>query len=288
METAEGIVNECKWKVYQGNCIEMLKNMDEEKVDCIVTSPPYFDRRSYGAKPKKDGNMAQWLYANSGHPIKGEIGNGKHKDKYIEDIKIVLGLCYKVLREGKLMFINISTSHKKFELLDFSSDFIRAAREVGFIHWDTIIWIKRNPMPAGKYAKIYLSQGWEYILAFSKGKKVKIDNNTIKIETHFKCENCGEDNYFKSSITPNYVYSNVGCYGRKYNSIIAHPAIFPIDIPAFCLSIATKSGESVLDPFVGSGTTLIAGLEQGLNVIGCELVPEIYKGLVDGMKVLSE
>lgn len=288
MEISEGIVKGCNWKVYKGNCIDILKNMKEELIDCIVTSPPYFDRRSYGAKPRSDGNIAEWLYANSGQPIEGEIGNGKDKEKYIKDIKTILELCYNVLKKGKLLFVNISTCHKDFELLDFSSDFIKSAKEAGFIHWDTIIWIKRNPMPPGRYDKIYLSQGWEYILVFSKGKRIEIDNKNIKIETHFKCENCGTDNYVNSSITPNYVYSNIGCYGRKYNSIIAHPAIFPIDIPAFCLSIATKSGELVLDPFVGSGTTLIAGLEQGLNVIGCELVPEIYKGLVDGMKVLSE
>jgi DNA modification methylase len=288
METAEGILKGCNWKIYKGNCIDILKNMDEEFIDCIVTSPPYFDRRSYGIKPKSDGNIAKWLYANSGQPIEGEIGNGKDKEKYLKDIQTVLGLCFKVLKKEKFLFINISTSHKDFELLDFSSYFIKYAKEAGFVHWDTIIWIKRNPMPPGRYQKIYLAQGWEYILAFSKGKRIEINNKDIKIETHFKCEKCKVDNYVKSKITPNYVYSNIGCYGRKYHSIISHPAIFPIDIPAFCLSIATKPGDLVLDPFVGSGTTLIAGLEQGLNVIGCELVPEIYKELVKGMKGLTE
>lgn len=287
MEVAEGTVKECYWKIYKGNCIDILKNIDEESVDCIVTSPPYFDRRSYGKKPKSDGNIGKWLYANSGHPIEGEIGNGKNKEKYIKDIKIVLKLCYKVLKQDKFLFINISTSHKDFELLDFSSEFIKAAKDVGFVHWDTIIWIKRNPMPAGSHKKIYLAQGWEYILVFSKGKNIEINNNYLKIETHFKCENCGVDNYVKSNITPNYVYSNIGCYGRKCNSLISHPAIFPIDIPAFCLSIATQKGEIVLDPFVGSGTTLIAGLKQRLNVIGCELVPAIYQELVKGMQTLT-
>ncbi|MBX4261547.1 site-specific DNA-methyltransferase [Clostridium estertheticum] len=289
MKTSEGLVKGCSWKVYRGNCLDIVKSMANrnELVDCIVTSPPYFDRRSYGVKPKSDGNIAKWLYASSGKPIADEIGNCKDKDKYIKDIKSVLEICFNVLKEGKFMFVNISTSHNNFELLDFSSDFIECAKSAGFVHWDTIIWIKRNPMPAGKHKKIYLSQGWEYILAFSKGKGIEINNEDIKIETHFKCENCQKDNYIKSDTTPNYVYSNIGCYGRKYNSLISHPALFPIDIPSYCLSIATKQGEIILDPFVGSGTTLIAGLELGLNVIGCELVSEIYEGLVKGMQNIS-
>lgn len=287
MDTTEGIVKGCSWRIYKGNCLDILEKMCKESIDCIVTSPPYFDRRSYGAKPRNDGNIAKWLYANSGQPVEGEIGNGSDKEKYLEDIKAVLKLCFKVLKKGKFLFINISTCHKDFELLDFSSHFIEYAKEAGFVHWDTIIWIKRNPMPPGRYDKIYLSQGWEYILVFSKGKRIAINNKDIRIETHFKCEYCERDNYIKSEITPNYVYSNIGCYGRKYNSIISHPALFPIDIPAYCLSLNTKEGDTVLDPFVGSGTTLVAGLEQGLNVIGIELVPDIYNGLVDGMNKLN-
>lgn len=290
MELAKGIIKGCSWKVYKGNCLDTMKKMIDknELVDCIVTSPPYFDRRAYGVKSKNDGNIAKWLYANSGQPIDGEIGNGNDKEKYLKDMRRVFELCYKILKKEKILFVNVSTSHKNFELLDFSSDFVKLAKEAGFIHWDTIIWIKRNPMPPGRYSKIYLGQGWEYILAFTKGKRIEIDNNEIKIDTHFKCKNCGVDNYVKNDITPNYVYSYIGCYGRKFNKIVSHPAIFPIEIPKYCLSIATKEGDVVLDPFVGSGTTLIGGLEQGLNVIGCELVPEIYEGLVNGMRALSD
>ncbi|RXI40137.1 DNA-methyltransferase [Clostridium tetani] len=289
MEIAEGIVKGCSWKVYLGNCLDIMKNMvgKNELVDCIVTSPPYFNRRSYGAKPKIDGNIAKWLYANPGKPIEGEIGNSNDKDKYIKDIGEVLKLCYRVLKDDKLIFINIGNTHEKLELLDFSSNFIEGAKKAGFIHWDTIIWIKGNPMPPGKHKNYYLAQGWEYILVFRKGKKVNIDSTNIKIKTHFKCKNCEEENYLNSEITPNYVYSYIGCYGRQYTRIVSHPAIFPIDIPKFCLSIATKQEDTILDPFVGSGATLIAGLEQGLNVIGCELEPEIYQELTEGMRALS-
>lgn len=285
MKVSEGLINKCKWKVYNEDCLKILSDMIKQNyfVDCIMTSPPYFDRRAYGAKPKSDGNVAKWLYANSGQAIHGEIGNGKNKNQYLQDMKSFFELSYKVLKEKKFLFVNISTSHYGFELIDFSSDFINLAKEAGFVHWDTIIWIKRNPMPSGRYVKFYLAQGWEYILAFSKGKKIEINNKNLKIQTMFRCKKCDEENYIDSNITPNYVFSNIGCYGRKRYPLISHPALFPIDIPAYCLSIATNEGDRILDPFAGSGTTLIAGLEQGLDVIGCELVPQIYNGLIEGL-----
>jgi DNA modification methylase len=287
MELTEGLIKGCHWTVYKGNCLDALKDIMKDSIDCIVTSPPYYNKRSYGKKPKRDGNIADWLYANRGHPIEGEIGNSKSILKYLSDIRSVLELCYEIIKPNKLIFINISTSHNKLECIDLSHDFIKIAKEVGFNHWDTIIWIKRNPMPPGRHKGTYLGQGWEYILAFSKGKDVKINDQDIKINTHFKCENCGCDNYITSKITPNYLFCNIGCYGRNYTKFINHPAVFPRDLPAYCLSIATKQGDLILDPFVGSGTTLIAGLEQGLNVIGCELVPEIYEELIKGMKNLN-
>ena len=110
----------------------------------------------------------------------------------------------------------------------------------------------------------------------------------MKVKTHFKCKYCQGENYIHSKITPNYLYSYVGCYGRAEKSNITHPAKFPIDIPKFCLSMSSKVGYTILDPFAGSGITLIAGLEQGLNVIGCELVDNIYDDLIYRMNSLSE
>lgn len=263
---------------------EILKN----SIDCIVTSPPYWDCRAYGEKPKKDGNIAKWLYSNSGKQLPGEIGNGCSLDAYIDDLGKVFTLCYQVLKDNKFMFINVGNRRKNLELIDVSHQVIEKAKEKGFVHRDTVIWIKRNPMPPGRHKEYYLSMAWEYVLVFTKGKPRKINyENYMKIETHFKCEYCNAENFISKDIVPNYFYSNIGCFGRKRRPIESHPALFPIEVPTFCLSISTNDGDTVLDPFSGSGTTLVAGLEQGLNVIGCELVPEIYNNVVKEMKSIK-
>lgn len=289
MKFEQGVFGELNWKVYLGNCKDILLDMinNEEFVDAIMTSPPFFNRRSYAAKPKIDGNTAKWVYASQGKPIEGEIGNTKDKNKYIKDIEDVLRLCYEVLRDNRFMFINIANTRENFEVIDFSGSFIDSAKKAGFTHWDTLIWIKKNPQPAGRHKEYYLGSGWEYILAFTKGKKIKINTEHLKIKTHFKCQYCEEENYIDSRTTPNYLYSYIGCYGRREKNAIVHPAKFPIDIPKFCLSMSALEGYTILDPFAGSGTTLIAGLEEGLNVIGCELVDNIYYNLIDRMNSIS-
>lgn len=285
MKSSSGVINNCKWEVVNCDCREYMREMVKNniEVDCIITSPPYFNRRSYGAKPKVDGNIAKWLYASSGKPIENEIGNSDDENKYIEDIGEVFDLCYKVLKDNKHMFINIANTHKEFELLDFSREFIDKAKEAGFIHWDTIIWIKNNPVPAGRHKNYYLAQGWEYILAFTKGKRVNINTSNVSIKIPFICEYCKKENYLNTKITPNYLYSYVGCYGRTQDKIINHPAVYPIEIPNYCIDISSHRGDLIFDPFVGSGTTLIAGLTKEMNVMGCELVSQIYDDLVKKM-----
>lgn len=289
MRVCKGEFGFNKWKVYEGNCIDILKNeVEDESVDCIVTSPPYWNRRAYGQKPGRDGNIGEWKYANEGKLVEGEIGNGCSYEEYIEDISKVMNLAYKKLKNNKFAFINISNRHESSELIDISYDIIKLAKDVGFNHWDTIIWIKRNPMPSGKYKEKYLTNGWEYVLAFTKGKDMKIKfNNNMLTHSHFVCKKCGEENWLDFKSVPNYFYSNIGCFGNRRKPIKSHPALFSIELPIYCFNIATANNDLILDPFAGSGTTLVAGLKLGLNVIGCELVSNTYSNLVQELLSLK-
>ena len=288
MQSHEGKVEKYYWKTYKGDCREVMEKMSEKMgepyVDCIVTSPPYWERRSYGEKPKIDGNQGVWAYSNSKKTYENEIGNNCSYEKYINDLGDVLKRCYQLLRNNKFMFINIGNKHKEKELHDYSFDIIQKAKECGFIHCDTIIWIKRNSQPPGRYKKIYLGNAWEYILMFAKGKDYHLyPENYMTTSSHFICSECAHDNYISLNATPNYMYSNIGCFGKKDETLHSHPAIFPIDIPLFCLSFTTKENEIVLDPFSGSGTTLRAALQLKMNAIGCEIIPDVYNNLVENM-----
>lgn len=290
----EGKMGELYWKTYEGDCRKtmerMITTMIEPYIDCIVTSPPYWERRSYGDRPKKvDGNKGIWAYSNSKQTYEAEIGNNCSYEKYIEDLGETIKGCFQLLKDNKFMFINIGNKHKDKELHDYSFNIIQKAKESGFIHCDTIIWIKRNSQPPGKYKEIYLGNAWEYILMFAKGKNYKLyPERYMTTQSHFVCNECGRDNYIDLNASPNYIYSNIGCFGKKNKMQNAHPAIFPIDIPKFCLSLTTEVNGIVFDPFVGSGTTLQAALQLGMNAIGCEVIPILYDKLVENMNIFTK
>ncbi len=284
-----GVHKNSKWTIYNGDCREVLKRVQVNSIDAIVTSPPYWDCRAYGAKPKADGNIAKHLYARTGKKLEGEIGNGCTIEEYLDDIKRVFELCFNVLKKDKFMFINIGIRRKNYELIDISHRIVDIAKKVGFVHRNTAIWIKKNPVPAGKHKEYYLDMGWEYVLIFTKNKPKKINyREYMKIKWDFKCERCKENNKIIRKIRPNYFYSHIGCFGRQRIPKKSHPALFPIEVARFCLGFGTWEGDTILDPFVGSGTTMIEGINQKLNVIGCELVTKLYNNTVTELSNLNK
>ena len=281
-------MNNLFWRIYHGDCRQVLKvNELYEKVDCIVTSPPYWNRRSYSDQKKRDGNIGEWQYSSRKRSVPYEIGINCSYESYIRDLYQVLEMCYYVLKENKFLFINIGNKHEDKELVDYSSNIIDQAKKVGFTHCDTIIWIKTNSQPPGRYKNLYLGSGWEYILMFAKGKKYTLNSEGyLHTQGHFKCSSCGASNDIQLNSNPNYMYAHIGCYGNK-NKYHSHPAPFPTQVPKFCMSFTTEKNDIILDPFAGSGTTLRAALEMGRNAIGCELMDIIFNDLKQNMKRFS-
>ncbi|WP_271712782.1 DNA-methyltransferase [Anaeromicropila herbilytica] len=289
MENVEGIINGIRWRTFNGDCRKILKDyIKAESIDCIFTSPPYYNLRSYGDKVRVDGNEGKWKYSNRKIATKDEIGIACNYEKYLSDLSEVFSVCYRVLKKDKFMFINIGNKHVDRECIDYSFDLITIAKHIGFVHCDIIIWIKKNSPPPGNHKEIYLGNGWEYILMFAKGKSYKINEDKyIDTGSLFKCKQCGSDDIVHFKSKPNYFFSNVGCFGnaKKKNS---HPAPFPETVPRFCLAIGAKEHELILDPFVGSGTTLKVALDMHINCIGCELISKLYSDLIENLEKISK
>lgn len=285
MDNFQGDIHGVSWKVYNADCKFVLNNIiGNNTIDCIVTSPPYYNQRSYGDKVTVDGNQGQWKYSRRKVSAEYEIGIACEYQKYLYDLTEVISACYNVLKANKLMFINIGNKRQDKEYIDCSHDIIKIAKNVGFTHCDTIIWIKRNSQPPGKHKELHLGNGWEYILMFSKGKDYRINSNAyLSTSSHYQCSNCGKDNYVNLKSNPNYFYSNIGCFGNTKKAH-SHPAPFPETIPKFCLSLAAHEHDLILDPFAGSGTTLKVALGLNINCVGCELIPKIYLDLIDNLQ----
>lgn len=266
-----GCLNDLRWTIYRMDFRKAFLHIPNDSLDGIFTSPPYFNQRAYGQIGTNQGNLGMYKYAVTGVPLTDEIGCHEDIQSYLSAISDLFQLSYQKLKDGHFILINISTDRRNYQVLDLSSAFINLAKKAGFIHRDTLIWIKENPRPLPPNSKTYyLDDGWEYILMFSKGKGIIYREQCARPVKTVSCPNCDEEFEQVKNTLPNYLITQVG-FTESTSLESKHPAKFPKAVPTFGLSICTQRGDTIYDPFCGIGTTLVAGLELGLNVIGSEI-----------------
>lgn len=238
-------------KITNGNCIEVMKNFDENCIDLTLTSPPYDNLRSYKGFTFPFEEIAKELFR----------------------ITKIGGIVVWVVNDATIEGSETGTSFK--QALKFM--------EVGFKLHDTMIFQKKNPIPQ-IYRKRY-NGIFEYMFVFSKGS-VKT-HNPIKIDclhagleltgTTYKNFSKGEQKREKmaSPVKSQKIKGNIWEYvvGKKAEDQEAkeHPAPFPCALAEDHVSSWTNEGDIVFDPMNGSGTTCISALKLGRNYIGVDI-----------------
>lgn len=232
---------------------ENMKEISTGKVDLIITSPPYFNYINYG-----EG-----------------IGHETKYDEYLSNLKKVFKECYRVLKPGGTFVINITNMksrlkvEKKSFLYPIVANVIKIMADIGFIFFDEIIWVKGNanngalkgkPLfgsyPYPPTPKI-LDSIFENILVFRKeGKRKKVDKS-IKESSKLTKEE--------------WIEYTRGIWFIEPDRKAKHPATFPIEIPKRLIKMYSFKGDVVLDPFAGTGTTLIAAYILDRKSIGYEI-----------------
>jgi len=213
-------------KIYNMDCLEGLDLLDNESVDLIVTSPPY-----YNANKKYQRGSGIHYTMDIGEPL-----------YVVEDI---FQKSYRILKNDGFLCINLGFSYGETGVLRPFYILQRAIKLKWFVI-DTIIWVKTNPIPI----KNRLTNAFEYIFVLAKHPHTEYPSK------------------------PTYVKNVIETSISKPKDAYFHNAVFPLEIPKFCIEIFTKKGDIVLDPFMGSGTTAIAALELGRKFIGFEINPE--------------
>jgi DNA modification methylase len=264
-------VNETVQEIYVKNAMRM-DDLPDDSIHLMVTSPPYFNTKMY-----------------SNEPIEDDLGNVHDIDEWFEKIVHVWRECYRTLQPGRKAFINIMNLPIRlnggFRTLNLAGRTIDVCEKIGFIFKRDIIWHKTNAVRAhfGTYpypGGILINNMHEFILEFNKPEKKGF--NKYGHLTEEQKEQSKLDKEFWVSIKKSDVWV-MKPQGSGDNR--SHVAPFPYELPFRLIKAFSYIGETILDPFVGSGTTLLAAADLKRNGIGYELNPNIALDAIKKLKI---
>lgn len=252
------------------DCCVMMREMigNNQKVDLVVTSPPYDNLRSYKG-------LCEWNWE-----VFCEISE----------------LLYNVVDEGGVVVWVVGDATVKGSETGTSFKQALYFKEIGFNLHDTMIFQKANPIPQNHNR---YEQTFEYIFIFSKGKPKTF--NPIRIPTKMggkpidwgkrktKMDNnqCRRHRDSETLITKeDKIHGNIFTYSVGGKST-GHPAVFPLQLALDQIISWSNEGDTVFDPFMGSGTTGIAALQNNRHFIGCEIVPEYFEIAKNQIKLIK-
>jgi len=258
---------ETRTDLYLGDCTQLLKTLPDDSVDLIFTSPPYADQRkqTYG---------------------------GFHPDDYVEWFLPISLQLLRVLKPTGTFVLNIKEKVVNGERSTYVMELILEMRKQGWFWTEEFIWHKKNCYP-GKWPNRF-RDSWERLIQFNKSKHFYMDQQAVMVPmgdwSKSRLKNLSETDKtrdeskvgsgFGKNISnwldremaypTNVLHLATECNNKK------HSAAFPEGLPEWFVKLFTKEGDTVLDPFMGSGTTNAVAKRMRRNSIGIEMVPEYY------------
>ena len=259
-------------KILQGNCIDKIKELEDNSIDCVVSSPPYLGLRNY--------------------KVNGQFGLEKTYQEYVANTVKVFETFKPKLKNTATIWWNVGDSYLNYKnLIMIPNRVAIALQDIGWYIRSEIIWHKPNPMPES--VRDRPTNCHEKIWLITKNKKYYYDADAIKEDsiyapnkTHEKerpkgyykgkwsCPEKGSrhDGSFKA-IREKRNKRNVWTIPTKPFKD-AHFATFPPKLIEPCIKAGCPEGGIVLDPFGGSGTTGIVAALNNRNAILIELNEE--------------
>jgi DNA modification methylase len=285
--------------LHHGDCLEVLRTMADNSVQCCVTSPPYFGLRDYG--------------------VDGQIGRESTIDDYVSRLVCVFREIRRVIKDDGTAWLNLGDSYvtaggdgkpgatakvgntksgkqvstpKRFGLGDKNLIGVPwrvafALQSDGWCLRQDIIWHKPNPMPES--VRDRCTKSHEYIFLLSKSPRYFFDADAIRENKNDKPVTYKRSSVFAKA-------ANSGGRGRGEELIVtvgrnkrsvwsvctkpykgAHFATFPTTLIEPCILAGSRPGDVVLDPFGGSGTTAAVAVQHGRMAHIIDLNPEYLK-----------
>lgn len=263
------------------DCLTALKILQSDSIDLIVTSPPYADQRknTYG---------------------------GVSADKYVEWFTPIAKELLRVTKSSGSFVLNIKERAINGERHTYVIELILMMRKLGWLWTEEYIWHKKNSYP-GKWPNRF-RDSWERCIHFTKSKKFNMYQEEVMVPMgdwkNSRLKNMSDTDKKRDE-------SRVGSgFGKKIENWVtrdlayptnvihmatecgnrSHSAAFPESLPEWFIKLFTTEGDTVLDPFSGSGTTLKVAKAMKRNAVGIEILDEYCEITANrvGLKKLTQ
>lgn len=263
--------NGIPWEVHRGDTRHVLREFEENRFQCVVTSPPYYWQRDYN--------------------VDGQIGLEQSIDSYVTNIAECMDEVRRVLRKDGLLFLNLGDTYYSAKGKPKGDDRKNKARRFGLravdasglgvprktiigIPWRValemisrgwtlrapIIWHREGAMPEPT-AKDRPWRTYEFLFMFSKSPRYNFDRGPL------------------AGIEDVWSFRNRPKTSKRY-----HSASFPDELVERCLSIGCSENGEILDPFAGTGTTLSVAVTAGHPAVGIDIKDEFCRQMVKALE----
>lgn len=249
-------------KLMHGDSLEHMRQMPSNSIDLIITSPPYADARktTYGGAPVNE--YVEWFL-----PFSQEM--------------------LRVLKPTGSFVLNIKEKVVKGERHTYVMELVIALRKQGWLFTEEYMWHKTTTTP-GKWPNRFRDL-WEHLYHFTKQKKFTMNQDAVRVpvgdwsktrlknlsETDKRRDNSRSGSSYGKNVSNwvgrETVYPGNVLHGASETKNTGHPAAFPVWLPEWFIKLFTNPGDTVYDPFLGSGATAVAALKNGRNACGSEL-----------------
>lgn len=230
-----------------------MQEIKDASVHLIVTSPPYWQLKDYGSSE--------------------QIGFNHSYEEYINNLNLVWKECYRVLEDGCRLCVNIgdqfarSVYYGRYKIIPIRTEIIKFCETIGFDYMGAVIWQKVTtcnttggatvmgsfPYPRNGILKL----DYEFILIFKKQGTAKPVSQDLREKSKMTTEEWNQ-----------YFSGHWNFAGEKQDK---HLAMFPEELPKRLIKMFTFVGDTVLDPFLGSGTTTLSAKNLSRNSVGYEI-----------------
>ncbi len=247
---------------------ESMDEVSDQSIDLIVTSPPYWKKRNYG--------------------VDGQIGLETSPNDYLNNLLKVFDECKRVLKDDGSMFIVIGDTFNSYgSLQNIPQRLSIELTDRGWLSRNWLVWHKTNPKPES--VKTRWNTSCEFVLFFTKSQNYYFDIDSIRVPYKNKSKFSGSPRHHNlkhsfqihqetmvhplGKLPHDFLDDIIETSVSQESGDLKHGATFPEKLIEPLIKVGSMVGDTVLDPFCGTGTTGKVSLSNGRKSIGYEINP---------------